>query len=135
MAFAMGANRRMSPARRYVAGATGPAGPQGATGATGPALGNAYRAGQVGATKSSNTHTYTYGTALPAGTYVTTVAIFGNQNLGFTGNGTQGHIVVLTSTNTGFTFDFEDLSGGTQLTLGSNAPTTLQISYISIAAQ
>jgi hypothetical protein len=86
----------------------------------------------VGATKSGNTFSFTYTNALAAGTYTTLVSIHGNQNLGFTGNGTQGHIVTLTSTTTGFTFDFEDLSGGGALTPG--AITTLQIDYITILA-
>jgi hypothetical protein len=70
---------------------------------------------------------------LAAGTYVTTVAIHGNQNLGFSGNATQGHIVVLTSTNTGFTFDFEDLSTGLALTPAAGL-TTLQIDFHTFLA-
>ncbi|TML61749.1 MAG: hypothetical protein E6G22_09070 [Actinobacteria bacterium] len=82
----------------------------------------------MAATKSGNTYTYTYPTALAAGTYVVHVGLHGAQSMGFSGNGTMPFPTVLTSTNTGFTFEFEDLSNGGVLALTS-APASLNIDY------
>jgi hypothetical protein len=105
----------------------GPAGPTGATGPSGPTFSN-FKAGSGSATKVGNTYTFTYPIALPAGTYITEVMINGNQNLGFSGNPTQGHLVMVSSTNTGFVFEFEDLSSGNILAL-TNAPATLAVVF------
>ena len=64
--------------------------------------------------------------ALAAGTYTTQLMLHGAQNPGFTGNATMPMIVMLTSTNTGFTFEFIDVNGGTVL---NPAPTTFTIDY------
>jgi hypothetical protein len=55
--------------------------------------------------------------------------LHGAQNLGFTGNGNMPMIVVLSSTNTAFTFEFVDVSGGTVLT---PTPTSVTIDYITV---
>ena len=74
---------------------------------------------------------YTYPSALTAGTYVVQFTLHGAQSLGFTGNGTMPLPVVLTSTNTGFTFEFVDVSGGAVL---NPTPTSVTIDYHTIAA-
>jgi hypothetical protein len=69
-------------------------------------------------------------TALSPGTsFATTVTLHGAQNLGFGGNGTMPGIAIVLSTNTGFTFQFFDYSGGGALT---PTPATLNIDYITI---
>jgi hypothetical protein len=85
---------------------TGAKGASGAKGPTGPSFSSSYRAGDnVAVSKSGNTYTYTYPTALAAGTYAVLVQLRGAQNLGFTGNATMPYLTILTSTNTGFTFE------------------------------
>jgi hypothetical protein len=85
----------------------------------------------VAATKSGNTYTYTYPTALAAGTYAVHVQPHGAQSLGFTGNAVMPYITIVSSTNTGFTFEFEDLNGGAVLSLAS-APASLNIDYLTL---
>ena len=53
------------------------------------------------------------------------------QSLGFSGNGTMPYLTVVTSTNTGFTFEFEDLSNGGVLSL-TGAPASLNIDYLAL---
>lgn len=66
--------------------------------------------------RSGAVFTYTYSSALAAGTYAVSVQLHGAQDMGFSGNTTMPVIVVLTSTNTAFTFEFVNLSGGAALT-------------------
>jgi hypothetical protein len=77
---------------------------------------------------TSNIFKYTYVTPLAAGTYATTVMLHGAQNPNFTGNGTMPGIVVLTSTNTDFTFEFIDYAGGGVL---NPAPTTFTVDFVT----
>ena len=115
-------------------GAQGPAGPTGAQGPTGPSFTN-YRAGNsVSATETgsgTNVFSYTYPSALTAGTYTVQFSLHGAQNLGFTGNAVMPLPVVLTSTNTGFTFEFIDVNGGAVL---NPTPTAITVDYHTIAA-
>ena len=55
----------------------------------------------------------------------------GAQSLGFTGNSTMPFLTIVSSTNTGFTFEFEDLNSGAVLSLAS-APASLNIDYITL---
>ena len=49
----------------------------------------------------------------------------------FTGNSTMPFLTIVSSTNTGFTFEFEDLNSGAVLSLAS-APASLNIDYITL---
>jgi hypothetical protein len=76
-----------------------------------------YRSGtNVTATKTTTTFSYTYATALPAGSYGVNVDLYGLQNVNFGGNTTMPMIVVTASTNTGFSFQIMDADDGTALT-------------------
>ena len=77
---------------------------------------------------NSNIFSYTYVTALPAGTYASNVTLHGPQNPGFTGNGTMPGIVVVSSTNTGFSFEFVNYNGGGVL---NPTPTSFTVDFIS----
>lgn len=111
-----------------MAGTTGPT--TGGTGPTGPSFTN-YRAGQnVTASRTVAVFTVTYGTALAAGTYTTQVTLHGAQNLGFGGNSTMPMIVVLSSTNTAFTFEFVDVTNGNALT---PTPISVTVDYTTVA--
>jgi len=95
----------------------------------------AYRAGSnVTATETvagtSKIFSYTYLTALPAGTYVVTVMLHGSQNPDFTGNGTMPLIVLVATTdNTKFSFEFIDTDNGTLL---DPVPTSFTVDFITV---
>ena len=92
----------------------------------------AYRAGSnVSASRSGNVFSFTYTTPLPSGTYATQVILHGAQNPNFSGNPMMPMLVVLTSTTTGFTFEFIDLDVGTVLAPVAGY-TTATIDFVTI---
>jgi hypothetical protein len=64
----------------------------------------------------------------------TQVMLNGPQSLGFTGNGVSPMPVMVSSTTTGFVFEFEDSTGGWAVLSLSGAPATLNVSFVTVAA-
>ena len=79
--------------------------------------------------KSGAQFTVTYGATLIGTSFATTVQLHGLQTTGFSSNTTMPIIVVLTSTASGFTWEFEDLNSALALT---PSPTSMIVDYITV---